>query len=76
MNDQRTVKMRLKPRSREQAFRAIEGLKDSGQSAYLILTFDGIDAIRICHPHSMWYQNRKEITKPEQLEVKEYDIIA
>lgn len=70
--------MRLKPRSREQAFRAVEALKDPGQEAYLVKTFDGDgsrEAIRICTPTGNSYSRGIEITKPEQLEVKEYQII-
>ena len=70
--------MRLRPRTREQAFAAIEGLKDPGQSAYLLRKFDGEkfnEVIRICHPAGMRYSTGTVITKPEQLEVKEYEII-
>ena len=68
--------MRLRPRTREQAFAAVEGLKDPGQSAYLVQEYDGTQAIKICHPQGMMYQFKNEITRPEQLEVKEYQIIA
>ena len=69
--------MRLKPRTREQAFAAVEALKDPGQKAYLVRKYDGAQAIRIRHHvFGSWYGNEIEITKPEQLEVKEYEIIA
>ena len=65
--------MRLRPRTREQAFKAVEALKSAGQKAYLIAD----NSIRICHPQSTYYPIKsREITKPEQLEVKEYQIIA
>ena len=70
--------MRLRPRSREQAFKAVEGLKEPGQSAWLLKKFDGDkfnEVIRICHPVGMRYSTGTVITKPEQLEVKEYEII-
>lgn len=69
--------MRLRPRTKEQAFKAVEGLKDPGQKAYLVKMFDGDgsrEAIRICTPTGI-YSSGVEITKPEQLEVKEYQII-
>lgn len=65
--------MRLKPRTREQAFKAVEALKSAGQEAYLV----DENTIRICHPQSTYYPIKaRAITKPEQLEVKEYQIIA
>lgn len=70
--------MRLRPRTKEQAFAALEALKDPGQSAYLLLKFDGDkfnEVIRICHPAGMTYLTGIVITKPEQLQVKEYEII-
>jgi len=68
--------MRLKPRNKEQAFAAVEGLKGPGQKAYLVKDSFGHDAIRIrCHISGYYYGNETEITKPEQLEVKEYQII-
>lgn len=70
--------MRLRPRTREQAFKAIEGLKEPGQSAWLLKKFDGDnfnEVIRICHPYGLKTSHAVEITKPEQLEVKEYEII-
>jgi hypothetical protein len=52
---------------------AIEALKSAGKEAYLV----NENTIRICHPQSTYYPIKsKEITKPEQLEVKEYQIIA
>lgn len=68
--------MRLRPRTREQAFAAIEGLKDPGQKAFLVMDAFGYDAIRITNPRGRYYRPGSEITRPEQIEVKEYQIIA
>lgn len=65
--------MRLRPRTCEQAFKAVEALKSAGQEAYLYTD----SSIRICNPQSIWSPiNKRVITRPEQLEVKEYEIIA
>lgn len=66
--------MRLRPRTREQAFAAVEALKSPGQKAYLVNGF-GNYAIRICTPVTFFCPPGPEITRPEQLEVKEYQII-
>lgn len=67
--------MRLRPRTREQAFRAIEALKAPGQKAWFVSAL-GNHAIRICTPVTYFYPPGPEITKPEQLELKEYQIIT
>lgn len=65
--------MRLKPRTREQAFKAIEALKSAGQEAYLI----DENTIRICNPQSTYYPIKaRVITKAEHLKIQQYEIIA
>lgn len=68
--------MRLRPRTREQAFAAVQGLKSPGQEAYLVKDAFGHDAIRICNTNGSYYKPGVEITNLKQLEVKEYQIIA
>lgn len=67
--------MKLRPRTREEAFRAIQALKDPGQEAYLVDSFGG-PIIRITNTQGVRWQPGNVITCPEQLEVKQYQIIA
>lgn len=64
--------MRLLPQQPSKAFKAIQALLDPGQKAYMI----GENIIRICHPQTMWFSSDNELISPDQLEVKEYRIIA
>lgn len=53
--------MRLRPRTKEQAFAAVEALKDPGQEAYLV----NENTIRICNPYLIYAPlNRNLITNP------------
>lgn len=67
--------MRLKPQQPAKAFAVIEALKGPGQKAYLV-GYGDYEAIRITNPYAGWNTPSNEITRPSQLKVKEYKIIA
>ena len=64
--------MKLKSCSRKEIYAAIQAIRLPGQDAFLI----GNDIIRICNRQSLYVSFAVEIRNPEQLELKEYKIIA
>lgn len=64
--------MKLLPRNPEEMFKTVQALLAPGQQAYLV-GYPEPNTIRICTPI---YGYGKELTSPQQLERKEYQIKA
>ena len=67
--------MKLLPRNPEKMFNTVQALIAPGQTAYLV-GYPLPDTIRIQTSGVLRGAHGKELTRPEQLEHKEYKIIA